>query len=125
MDEEGYFSIVDRMKDMIIVSGFNVYPTEVEEVLFHHPKISKVCVLGLPDETTGERVKAFVVLKPGETATAEELEAWCRDPEQGLTGYRVPKEWEFRESLPETLIGKVLRRVLQDEERKKAAPAGS
>ncbi|HEX6845105.1 MAG TPA: long-chain fatty acid--CoA ligase, partial [Actinomycetota bacterium] len=125
IDEDGYAFIVDRMKDMIIVSGFNVYPTEVEEVLFHHPKISKVCVLGLPDETTGERVKAFVVLKAGETATAEELEAWCRDPDQGLTGYRVPKEWEFRESLPETLIGKVLRRVLQDEERKKAAPAGS
>jgi long-chain acyl-CoA synthetase len=125
LDDEGYAFIVDRMKDMVIVSGFNVYPTEVEEVLFHHPKISKVCVLGLPDETTGERVKAYVVLKPGETATAEELEAWCRDPDQGLTGYRVPKEWEFRDALPETLIGKVLRRVLQEEERQKAAPGSS
>jgi long-chain acyl-CoA synthetase len=70
-------------------------------------------------------VKAFVVLKPGETATAAELEAWCRDPDQGLTGYRVPKEWEFREALPETLIGKVLRRVLQEEERQKAVPSTS
>jgi long-chain acyl-CoA synthetase len=117
MDEEGYFSIVDRMKDMIIVSGFNVYPTEVEDVLYHHPKIAKCCVVGLPDERTGERVKAYVVAVEGASLTAEELEAWCRDPEQGLTGYRVPKEWEFRDSLPETLIGKVLRRVLQEEER--------
>jgi long-chain acyl-CoA synthetase len=123
LDEEGYAFIVDRMKDMILVSGFNVYPTEVEDVLFHHPKISKVCVVGLPDDTTGERVKAYIVLKAGEEATAEELEAWCRDPAQGLTGYRVPKTWEFRDQLPETLIGKVLRRVLVEEERQKAAGA--
>jgi len=123
MDEEGFFRIVDRIKDMIIVSGFNVYPTEVEAVIFRNPKILKACVVGLPDETTGERVKAYVVLKSGQTATADELDAWCRDPEQGLTGYRVPKEWEFREELPETLIGKVLRRVLQEEERAKAASA--
>jgi long-chain acyl-CoA synthetase len=120
MDEEGYFRIVDRIKDMIIVSGFNVYPTEVEAVIYRHPKVSKCCVVGLPDPTSGERVKAYVVLKEGQVATAEELDAWCRDPEQGLTGYRVPKEWEFRDSLPETLIGKVLRRVLQEEERQKA-----
>ncbi len=120
MDEDGFFRIVDRLKDMILVSGFNVYPTEVEDVLYHHPKIAKCSVVGLPDATTGERVKAFVVLRAGETATAEELDAWCRDPEQGLTGYRVPKEWEFRDELPETLIGKVLRRVLQDEEQRKA-----
>jgi long-chain acyl-CoA synthetase len=123
MDEDGFFRIVDRLKDMIIVSGFNVYPTEVEDVLYHHPKIAKVSVVGLPDDRTGERVKAFVVLKPGETATAEELDAWCRDPGQGLTGYRVPKDWEFRDELPETLIGKVLRRVLQDEELHKAGAA--
>ena len=124
MDEEGFFQIVDRMKDMIIVSGFNVYPTEVEDVIYHHPKVLKVTVVGLPDEQTGERVKAYVVPKDGETITVEELEAWCRDPSQGLTGYRVPKEWEFRESLPETLVGKVLRRVLLEEERQKAsAPA--
>jgi long-chain acyl-CoA synthetase len=121
MDDEGYFKIVDRIKDMIIVSGFNVYPTEVEAVIYGHPKVLKACVVGLPDATSGERVKAYVVLKDGQVATAQELETWCRDPEQGLTGYRVPKEWEFRDSLPETLIGKVLRRVLQEEERQKAS----
>jgi len=128
MDEQGYFRIVDRIKDMILVSGFNVYPTEVEAVLFRHPKILKCAVVAVPDDTTGERVKAFIVLKPGESATADEIVSWCRDPEQGLSGYRVPKDIEFREELPETLIGKVLRRVLQDEERKKreaAASAGS
>jgi long-chain acyl-CoA synthetase len=125
MDEQGYFKIVDRIKDMVLVSGFNVYPTEVEAVLFHHPKILKCAVIGVPDDTTGERVKAFVVLKPGESATAQEIIAWCRDPDQGLTGYRVPKEVEFRDELPETLIGKVLRRVLQDEERRKREAAGS
>jgi long-chain acyl-CoA synthetase len=126
MDDEGFFQIVDRMKDMIIVSGFNVYPTEVEAVIYRHPKVSKACVVGLPDDITGERVKAYVVPKEGKTLTGEELEAWARDPAQGLTGYRVPKEWEFRSELPETLIGKVLRRVLQEEERKKtAAVSGS
>jgi long-chain acyl-CoA synthetase len=121
MDDEGFFQIVDRMKDMIIVSGFNVYPTEVEAVIYRHPKVLKACVVGLPDDTTGERVKAYVVAKDGAAVTGEELEAWCRDPAQGLTGYRVPKEWEFRAELPETLIGKVLRRVLQEEERQKLA----
>jgi len=125
MSPDGYFTIVDRIKDMIIVSGFNVYPTEVEDVLYHHPKILKCAVAGVPDETTGERVKAYIVLREGETATPAEITAWCRDPEQGLTGYRVPKDIEFRDSLPETLIGKVLRRVLQDEERKKIAAAGA
>ena len=124
MYPDGYFTIVDRIKDMIIVSGFNVYPTEVEAVLYHHPKILKCAVAGVPDATTGERVKAYIVLREGESATAEEITAWCRDPEQGLTGYRVPKDIEFRDSLPETLIGKVLRRVLQDEERHRAAAAG-
>jgi long-chain acyl-CoA synthetase len=125
MSDDGYFQIVDRLKDMIIVSGFNVYPTEVEEVLYGNPKILKCSVVGIPDETTGERVKAFIVLKPDETSTAEEIITWCRDPEQGLTGYRVPREIEFRETLPETLIGKVLRRVLLEEERQKAAPAAA
>jgi long-chain acyl-CoA synthetase len=122
MDADGYFSIVDRLKDMVLVSGFNVYPTEIEEALFHHPKILKACVLGVPDEETGEAVKAFVVLKPGEQMTAEELVAWCRDPDGGgLTRYRVPKQIEFRDSLPETLVGKVLRRVLLEEERSRSA----
>jgi long-chain acyl-CoA synthetase len=123
MDPDGYFRIVDRIKDMVIVSGFNVYPTEVEQVLYQHPKISKCAVIGVPDDTTGERVKAFIVLKEGQTATAEEITEWCRAPDQGLTGYRVPKDIEFRDSLPETLIGKVLRRALQEEERQKAAAA--
>jgi long-chain acyl-CoA synthetase len=124
MDEDGFFQIVDRLKDMILVSGFNVYPTEVEEVMLRNPKIAKVCVVGLPDERTGERVKAYVVLNEGATATVDEIIAWCRDPEQGLTGYRAPHEIEFRDALPETLIGKVLRRVLLEEERVKAG-AGS
>jgi long-chain acyl-CoA synthetase len=122
MDADGYFQIVDRIKDMVLVSGFNVYPTEVEEVLFHYPKISKCAVVGLPDPVTGERIKAYIVLKEGQTATAEEIVAWCK-AEGGLTGYRVPQDIEFRDSLPETLIGKVLRRVLQEEERQKAASA--
>ncbi|MFI5053859.1 MAG: long-chain fatty acid--CoA ligase [Acidimicrobiia bacterium] len=121
MDPDGFFRVVDRLKDMILVSGFNVYPTEVEDVLFHHPKVSKACVVGIPDDRTGERVKAYIVLKAGQTATAEEIIAWCRDPEQGLTGYRVPHDIEFRNELPETLVGKVLRRVLQEEERTKSA----
>lgn len=121
MDEDGYFRIVDRLKEMVIVSGFNVYPNEVEEVLYRHPKVLKCAVIGVPDEVTGEAVKAFIVLKEGTTATPEEILAWCRDPASGLTGYRVPKYVEFRDSLPETLIGKVLRRMLVEEERRKAA----
>ncbi|HEX6230754.1 MAG TPA: long-chain fatty acid--CoA ligase [Actinomycetota bacterium] len=123
MDPDGYFRIVDRLKELIIVSGFNVYPNEVEEVLYHHPKVSKAAVIGIPDERTGEAVKAFVVLKEGEVATADEIMAWARDPANGLTGYRVPKHVEFRDSLPETMIGKVLRRVLMEEERQRAAAA--
>jgi long-chain acyl-CoA synthetase len=124
MEPDGFFRIVDRLKEMIIVSGFNVYPTEVEEALFRHPKIAKVCVAGVPDERTGEAVKAFVVLKEAEQATAEEILAWAEDPANGLSGYHVPKQVEFRESLPETQLGKVLRRVLQEEERQKRAAGG-
>ncbi len=123
VDEDGYFSIVDRKKDMIIVSGFNVYPTDVEQVMYRHPKIQKVCVVGVPDDTTGEAVKAFVVLKDGETATAEEILEWTRDEKHGLTGYRAPRLIEFRDELPETLVGKVLRRVLLEEEKQKIAQA--
>lgn len=121
MDEDGFFRIVDRVKDMVIVSGFNVYPTEVEDVLHRHPAVHQVAVIGVPDETTGEAVKAFVVLRPGMTASADEIMAWSRDPERGLTGYRAPKVIEFRESLPVSVIGKVLRRVLIEEERAKLA----
>jgi long-chain acyl-CoA synthetase len=125
MDEGGWFRIVDRIKEMIDVSGFNVYPTEVEEVLYHHPKVQKVAVVGVPDPKTGEAVKAYIVLKEGEHATVDELVAWSRDPANGLAGYRVPKQIEFRDALPETLIGKVLRRVLQEEERAKAPSSGA
>jgi long-chain acyl-CoA synthetase len=117
MDEEGYFFIVDRKKDMILVSGFNVYPTDIEQVLYRHPKIQKVAVAGVPDQTTGEAVKAYVVLKDGETSDRDEIISFARE---NLTGYRVPKLVEFRNSLPESLVGKVLRRKLQEEERSKA-----
>ncbi len=116
MDEDGYFYIVDRKKDMIIVSGFNVYPREVEEVLFKHPKIKEAAVIGVPDPKTGERVKAFVVLKEGESMTAEEVMEYCL---QYLARYKCPKEVEFVDDLPKSFIGKVLRRVLREEEEKK------
>lgn len=124
MDEEGFFGIVDRKKDMILVSGFNVYPTEIEEVLYRHPKVQKVCVAGVPDGRTGEAIKAFVVLKQGESASPDEIIAWARDPRHGLAGYRVPKLVEFRDSLPETLVGKILRRVVVEEERRRTEAAG-
>jgi long-chain acyl-CoA synthetase len=120
MDGDGFFSIVDRKKDMILVSGFNVYPTDIEQVLFRHPKVRSACVVGVPDPTTGEAVKAYLVLREGQEATVEEIIEFCRDERQGLSGYRIPKLIEFRESLPETLVGKVLRRVLLEEERQKA-----
>jgi long-chain acyl-CoA synthetase len=125
MDPDGYFRIVDRLKEMIIVSGFNVYPNEVEDALYHHPKVSKAAVIGVPDDKTGEAIKAFVVLREGETASADELVAWARDPANGLTAYRAPKQIEIRETLPETMVGKVLRRVLAEEEQEKASAAAA
>jgi long-chain acyl-CoA synthetase len=124
MDDEGYFYIVDRKKDMILVSGFNVYPTDIEQVLYRFSKVQKACVVGIPDQTTGEAVKAYIVLKEGQTSTSEEVLKFLRDEDTGLTGYKVPKKIEFRDSLPETLVGKVLRRVLLEEEKQKTA-AGS
>jgi long-chain acyl-CoA synthetase len=97
-----------------------VYPTEVEQVLYRHPKIQQVCVVGIPDAKTGEAVKAFVVLKQGEGASEQEILSWARDEKHGLTGYRAPKSVEFREELPTTMVGKVLRRVLLEEEKQKA-----
>jgi long-chain acyl-CoA synthetase len=117
MDEEGYFSIVDRKKDLIIAGGYNVYPREVEEVLFQHPKIQEVCVAGVPDPYRGETVKAFVVLRDGERATVEEIREFAKSR---LAAYKVPRAVEFRDELPKTLIGKVLRRALVEEERAKA-----
>ncbi len=124
IDQDGYFYVVDRKKDLILVSGFNVYPTDIEQVIYKHPKVQKVCVAGIPDKTTGEAVKAYIVLREGQTAAPEEIIEWCRNDESGLTGYKVPKLIEFRDSLPETLVGKVLRRVLQQEEKEKASASG-
>jgi len=116
MDEDGYFFIVDRIKDMIKTVGENVYPREVEEVLYMHPKVKEAVVVGLPhEEYLGEKIKAFIVLKEGTTATAEEIIQYCREQ---LSKFKVPKEVEFRRQLPKTLVGKVLRRVLRDEEMK-------
>ncbi|HLE40195.1 MAG TPA: long-chain fatty acid--CoA ligase [Nitrospirota bacterium] len=118
MDNEGFFYIVDRIKDMIKTVGENVYPREVEEVLFMHPKVKDAVVVGLPhEEFLGEKIKAYIVLKEGETATPEEIIQFCREQ---LSKFKVPREVEFRSQLPKTLVGKVLRRVLRDEEMKKA-----
>ncbi len=117
MDEDGFFYVVERKKDMIIVSGFNVYPREVEEVLFQHSAIAEVAVAGVPDEYRGETVAAFVVLKPGRIpseALKHDILAYCK---QRLTVYKVPKILEFRASLPKSLIGKVLRRELRVEKK--------
>jgi long-chain acyl-CoA synthetase len=123
MDDEGYFQIVDRKKDLIIAGGFNIYPREVEEVLHEHPKIEEVCVAGVPDSYRGEVVKAFVVLRDGEEATTEEIRGFAKER---LAAYKVPRVVEFRDELPKTLIGKVARRALVEEERAKAeAKAGA
>ncbi len=116
MDRDGYFYIVDRKKDMIIAGGYNIYPRDIDEVLFTHPKIQDAVTVGVPDPYRGETVKAFIVLKPGETATEEEIIAFCREK---LARYKVPKLVEFRDELPKSLVGKVLRKVLREEEIKK------
>jgi long-chain acyl-CoA synthetase len=114
-DEDGYLMITDRKKDMIIVGGFNVYPRDVEDILFQHPKVGLAAVVGVPDEKSGEAVKAYIQLKPGETATEEEILEFCKE---NMAGYKRPKVVEFRDELPVSNVGKVLRRVLRDEERK-------
>ncbi len=116
MDDKGYFYIVDRKKDMIIAGGFNIYPREVEEVLFEHPAIQEAAVIGVPDPYRGETVKAFVVLKQGQVASEEELDRHCR---QRLAAYKIPRLYEFRSDLPKTMVGKVLRRQLQEEEKQR------
>jgi len=113
MDEEGYFYIVDRKKDMIISSGCNVYPRDIEEVLYEHPKIQEACAIGIPHPTRGEAIKAFVALKEGETATQEELIEYCTDK---LAKYKLPTEIEFRDELPKTNVGKILKKKLREEE---------
>ncbi len=121
MDADGYFRIVDRKKDMIIAGGYNIYPRDVEEVLYQHPQILEAAVAGVPDAYRGETVKAYVVLKPGQTATADDIIAFCRER---LAAYKVPKLVEFRDTLPKTMIGKILRRQLVAEEQAKAAKQG-
>jgi long-chain acyl-CoA synthetase len=116
MDEEGYFYIVDRKKDVIIAGGFNIYPREIEEVFYEHEKVQEVVVAGVPDPYRGETVKAYIVLKNNENATAEEFNEYAR---QHLAAYKVPHIYEFREELPKTAVGKILRRVLIEEENAK------
>jgi long-chain acyl-CoA synthetase len=113
MDEEGWTYIVDRKKDLINASGYKVWPNEVEEVLFEHPKILEAAVIGIPDETRGETVKAFVVLKPRETATVDEIRAFCKEK---MSIYKVPTHIDFVESLPKSQVGKILRRELRETE---------
>jgi long-chain acyl-CoA synthetase len=110
-DADGYFYIVDRMKDMIIAGGYNIYPREVEEVLFEFPKIREAAVIGVPDSYRGETVKAFVVLQPSTSATADEIIAFCRSR---LAAYKVPRMVVFRDSLPKSSVGKYLRRELRN-----------
>jgi long-chain acyl-CoA synthetase len=116
MDADGYFQIVDRKKDMILgAGGFNVYPREIEDVLYAHPKVLEAAAVGMPVEGKGERVKVYIALKPGETATEADIISFCRE---NLAPYKVPKFVEFRDELPKTLVGKVLRRALVNEELK-------
>ena len=114
MSEDGYFTIVDRKKDIIIAGGFNIYPREVEEVLYQHPAIQEVAVTGVKDDYRGETVKAYLVLKPGQEVSAEEIIRFSRSK---LAAYKVPRQIEFRPELPKTMVGKVLKRQLQEETR--------
>jgi len=123
MSDDGYFRIVDRKKEMILAAGgFNVYPRDIEERLYEHSKVLEAAAIGVPVGSTNQRAKAFVVLKAGETATAEEMIDWCRE---GLAKYKVPKFVEFRSELPKTMVGKILRRQLMEEEEKKEEAASA
>ena len=111
MDHEGFFSIVDRKKDMIISAGMNIYPREVEEVLQQHPKIAEVAVVGIPSKVREETVKAYVVLEENQELTQQELIQFCTDK---LAKYKIPKRIEFVKELPKSALGKVLKRVLKE-----------
>ncbi|MFH1581864.1 MAG: long-chain fatty acid--CoA ligase [Pseudomonadota bacterium] len=113
MDEEGYFFVVDRKKDMIISGGLNVYPRNVEEVFYEHPKVQEACAIGIPHPTRGEAIKIFVVLKEGETATQEELLEFCTNK---MAKFKFPTEIEFRKELPKTNVGKILKKILREED---------
>jgi long-chain acyl-CoA synthetase len=112
LDEDGYLSIVDRKKDLIIRGGFNVYPRELEEVLLTHQAVSLAAVIGIPDAKYGEEVKAFIVRKPGAALNEEDLLLWCQ---QQFAAYKYPRQVEFRESLPMSATGKILKRELRTE----------
>ena len=116
-DKDGYLSIVDRKKDMIIAGGYNIYPLELDNVLFDHPKILEACTIGVPDTYRGETVKAFIVPKQGETLTEKEIISYCK---KNLAAYKVPKQIEFMEELPKSAVGKILRRKLKEMEMNKA-----
>ncbi|MBI9087844.1 MAG: long-chain fatty acid--CoA ligase [Desulfobacterium sp.] len=113
IDENGYVLITDRKKDMIIVGGFNVYPRDVEDIIYTHPKVELVAVVGIPDDRSGESVKAFIKLKPGETLSEKEMMTFCKE---NMAPYKKPRNIEFREEIPVSNVGKVLRRVLRDQE---------
>ena len=119
MDEDGYFSIVDRKKDLILCSGYNVYPREVEEVLFMHPAVAEASAIGIPDPYRGETVKAVVVLKAGASATEADIIAFCKER---LAPFKVPKAVEFATELPKSLVGKILRRKLREREMERPRP---
>ena len=112
--DRGWTYIVDRKKDLINASGYKVWPRDVEEVLFEHPKIREAAVIGVPHETRGETVKAYVVLEPGETATVEEIRAFCKER---MAVYKVPTDVEFVDELPKSAVGKILRRELREREK--------
>ncbi|MBU2551520.1 MAG: long-chain fatty acid--CoA ligase [Proteobacteria bacterium] len=116
MDDDGFLYIVDRKKDMIIAGGYNIYPRDIDEVLYEHPKVQEACAVGLPDPYRGETVKAFIALKPGEAMSEAEVIEYCKTK---LATYKVPKSVEFLSELPKSVIGKVLRRELRDMEMKK------
>ncbi|MEK4759209.1 AMP-binding protein [Viridibacillus sp. FSL E2-0187] len=116
MDDKGYFYVVDRKKDIIIAGGFNIYPREIEEVLYEHEAVQECVALGVPDPYRGETVKAFIVLKEGMKVTEEEFNKYCRE---NLAAFKVPRIYEFRDELPKTAVGKILRRTLQDEDKER------
>jgi long-chain acyl-CoA synthetase len=113
-DKEGNITIVDRKKDMIIASGFNIFPNEIDDILFSHPKILEACTIGVEDDYRGETVKAYVVVRPGETLTEQEIVDFCKER---LTAYKVPKKISFIEAIPKSAVGKILRRGMKDLDR--------
>lgn len=116
MDDDGYLFIVDRKKDMVIAGGYNIYPRDIDEVLYQNPKVIEAVAVGIRDEYRGETIKAYIVLRPGETATEQEIIDFCKEK---LAVYKVPKIVEFRDELPKSSVGKILRRILRDEEEAK------